>query len=336
MATLSVVTALEATLPRWVRRSVIAIGLAVGLAGIPASLITDKSLDAVGAVLNVLVLADLAAASVCIGLAWRSGSRQARDLARSWSVPMAMLALTQVFDFNDTMFGGGPQIAVLAASALQTVWLSITTTLHLSQMRVELDQARAAKSALSELANRDPLTGLLNRRGFVDCLQQTFIDGNEAPLALLLMDVDLFKGVNDHFGHEAGDAVLCRIADCFRRLERELCIAGRMGGEEFVLAVSGLSSFALHRFAESVRETIGQCDHGEVSKHRAVTVSVGVAEGSTRTSFQKLYGAADRALYEAKHGGRNRVIFHAGTLDLQLREELDRDQFSFRWPKTRG
>jgi diguanylate cyclase (GGDEF)-like protein len=286
--------------------------------------------------LNVLVLAELAAASLCIGWGWRRGSGEARDLARSWALPMAMLGLTQLFDFNATLFGGGPQIAVLSASALQTVWLSITTTLRLSQMRVELDQARAARSALAELANRDPLTGLLNRRGFVDYLHQTFVDGNEAPLALLLMDVDLFKGVNDQFGHEAGDAVLCRIADCLRRLERELSIAGRMGGEEFVLAVSGLSSVALAQFAERVRETIGQCDHGEVSQHRAVTVSIGVAEGSTRTTFQKLYGAADRALYDAKRGGRNRVIFHKGAIDLQLREELERDQFTFRWPKMRG
>jgi diguanylate cyclase (GGDEF)-like protein len=335
-ATLSVVSALESTLPRWLRRTAAAIGIMVGLVGIPASLVTDKSLDTLGMLLNVLVLADLAAASLCIGWGWRRGSNEARDLARSWSVPMAMLAFTQIFDFNDTLFGGGAQIAVLSASALQTVWLSITTTLRLSQMRVELDQARAAESALAELASRDPLTGLLNRRGFVDCLHQTFIGGNDAPLALLLMDVDLFKGVNDQFGHEAGDAVLCRIADCLRRLEREVCIAGRMGGEEFVLAVSGLSSFALAQFAERVRDTIGRCDHGDVSKHRAVTVSIGVAEGSTRTSFQKLYGAADRALYEAKRAGRNRVMFHQGTLDLQLREELERDQLSFRWPKLRG
>jgi diguanylate cyclase (GGDEF)-like protein len=335
-ATVSVVKALEPTLPKWLSRFAIALGGAIGLIGIPASLITDGSIAVYGSILDVLVLADLAAAALCIGWSWRRGSDEARDLAKSWVVPMTVLGLTQIFDFNDTLFGGGPQVAVLSASAFQTVWLSITTTLRLSQMRVELDRARAAESALAELANRDPLTGLLNRRGFVDYLHHTFVDANEAPLALLLMDVDLFKTVNDQFGHEAGDAVLCRIAGCFRRFERELCIAGRMGGEEFVLAVSGLSSVALHQFAERVRETIGQCDHGEVSEHRAVTVSIGVAEGSTRTTFQKLYGAADRALYDAKRAGRNRVIFHAGTLDLLLREELERNQFSFRWPKARG
>src|SRR3546814_1801420 len=81
---------------------------------------------------------------------------------------MAVLAATQLFDMGTSLFGGGPQIAVLLASALQTVWLSIATTLHLSRFRAERDTARAAQAELRELAERDPLTGLLNRRGFVD------------------------------------------------------------------------------------------------------------------------------------------------------------------------
>jgi diguanylate cyclase (GGDEF)-like protein len=129
---------------------------------------------------------------------------------------------------------------------------------------------------------------------------------------------------------------LCRIADQLRRLEREVCIAGRMGGEEFVIAVSGLTSFALAQFAERVRTGLGALDHGEVSKHRTVTVSIGVAEGSTRTRFQRLYSAADRALYDAKRAGRNKVIFSSGLGDPQSREEMERDQFSFRWPRKRA
>jgi len=329
-ATISVVTALGQTWPRWISRGAIALGVAVALMGIPASVVTSAVLDMLGSVLGVLTLADLALVTLGIALSWRGGSQEARDIARSWAPPMAVLALTQLFDFNDALFGGGPQIAVLFASALQTVWLSITTTLRVSTMRVELDQARAAKNALAELANRDPLTGLLNRRGFVGCIEQTFAGGNEASFALLLMDVDLFKSINDQFGHETGDAVLCRIAGYFRRLERELCVGARMGGEEFVIAVSGLTSFALAQFAERVRAEVAALDHGEVSKHRTVTVSIGVAEGSTRTPFQKLYGAADRALYDAKRSGRNKVVFQSGA-DLQTRE-LERGQLTFRWP----
>ena len=334
MATTSVITALGAILPRWVRAVVIGLAAMVALLGIAASITTDRSLEALGAALGWLVLADIAAVALCIGWSWRKGSVEARDLAKSWGLPMAVLALTQILDFNTIFFGGGAQIAVLIASATQTVWLSITATLRLSMLRVELDQARAAESALAELANRDPLTGMLNRRGFVERLDQAFTGGNEAPLALLLMDVDLFKSINDRFGHEVGDTVLCSIADHLRRLERELCVCARMGGEEFVLAVSGLTSFALAQFAERVRIGIGTCDHGEVSRQRPVTVSIGVAEGTTRTPFQKLYAAADRALYDAKRSGRDKVMFHSGAPDFQSRE-LERDQLAFRWPKLR-
>jgi diguanylate cyclase (GGDEF)-like protein len=329
-ATISIVSGLEQLLPRWMARSAVGTSLVIAAIGVPASLVTGSSVDIFASLLNGLVLADLAAVFACLIWAWRNGDGEARDLVRAWSLQMAMLGLTQIFDFNDLFFGGGPQIAVLSASALQTVWLSVSTTLRLSSMRAELEEARATGSALAEIASRDPLTGLLNRRGFVGCLDETFRDGNDAPLALLLMDVDLFKSINDRFGHETGDDVLCRIAAYLRRLERELCIAGRMGGEEFVIAVSGLTSFALAQFAERVRTGLAACDHGEVSRQRAVTVSIGVAEGSTRTPFQKLYAAADRALYDAKNGGRNRVVFHSGPPDVQSRE-LERDQLSFGW-----
>jgi diguanylate cyclase (GGDEF)-like protein len=331
-ATLSVATALKALLHRWVWRLLLMLGLSVAALGIPAALALGQSLDMIGDILGLLVLVDLSATALCIAWGWWGGSKEARDLARAWGVPMVVLALTQIFDFNTTLFGGGAQIAVLFASAPQTIWLSIIATRQLSLLRIELDAARAAEIALAELANRDPLTGLLNRRGFVEYLRQIFAGGNDASLALLLIDVDLFKSINDQFGHETGDTVLCRIADYFRRLERELCISGRMGGEEFVLAVSGLTSFSLAQFAERVRAELAACDHGEVTKYRLVTVSIGVAEGSTRTSFQNLYAAADRALYDAKRSGRNKVVFHAGPLDLQLREELERDQLTLPWP----
>ena len=335
-ATISVATALESSLPRWARQGLIGLGASVAIVGTPASLVLGSSVEIFSVLLSVLSLADLAAVALAIGWSWRGGSGEARALAKSWALPMVMLALTQLFDFSDHLFGGGAQIAVLFASALQTIWLSITATLRFSTMRAELDQARAAESALAELASRDPLTGLLNRRGFVECLETTFAGANDAPLGLLLMDVDHFKSINDQFGHETGDAVLVRIADQLRQFEREICIAGRMGGEEFVVAISGLTNFALAQFAERVRTGLGSLDHGDVSKQRTVTVSIGVAEGSTRTRFQRLYSAADRALYDAKRAGRNKVIFSSGLGDIGSREDQERDQFSFRWPRKRA
>ena len=109
-----------------------------------------------------------------------------------------------------------------------------------------------------------------------------------------------------------------------------------MGGEEFVVAISGLTNFALAQFAERLRTALATLDHGDVTRQRQVTVSIGVAEGSTRTRFQRLYSAADRALYDAKRAGRNKVVFSSGLGDVGAREEMERDQFTFRWPRKRA
>ena len=331
-ATISAVTALRGVLPRAAWLGVITLGLSVAALGVPAALVLNSRIEILAALLNIAVLGDLLAVALAIAWAYRRGSGEARDLAQAWAVPMTMLAATTIFDFSDWPFGGGSYIAVLLASAFQTIWLSIAATRRLATMRVDLDAAHAARMALAELANRDPLTGLLNRRGFVERINQAFAGGNESSFGLLLLDVDQFKSINDQFGHEVGDAVLCRIADYFRRLERELVVSGRMGGEEFVLGISGLTAFSLGEFAERVRIGLAACDHGDAIMHRAVTVSIGVAQGTTSTPFQKLYAAADRALYDAKRSGRNKVVFPTGPDDQQRWEAFERDQLAFDWP----
>ncbi len=331
LATGSAITALKAVLPRWAQRGVFTLATLVVLLGIPVAVSRGPGLDLLGDILSVLTLLVLAAVAACMTYAWRRGSEQARDLIKTWIVPMAALALTMVVDLDTWLFGGGSQIVVLFASALQSIWLSIAETRRLAHLRVELDAARAAERALAELANRDPLTGLLNRRGFVARLDQLCAGAPHTPLGLLLIDVDLFKSINDRFGHEVGDSVLRCMAAYLRKLDEEGCFTARMGGEEFAVAVPRLSSAALERFAERVRGGMAQCDHGDVSKHRTVTVSIGVAQGSTTTAFQKLYAGADRALYDAKRGGRDRVVFPAPGESGGSRQLMERDQMAFPW-----
>jgi diguanylate cyclase (GGDEF)-like protein len=335
-ATASALTALDPkVVPRWLRRTAFGLGGAMLAFGIPASLITGPMLDVIAPWLSLTLLADLIAVAASIGVAWRSGNVEARDLGFAWAVPMLTLGITEFVDLGEALFGGGSQIAVLFACALQAVWLAVAATLRLARLRVERDAARAAESAMGELASRDPLTGLLNRRGFIDRTRTMFGDqaNKDTELALLLIDIDHFKSINDGFGHEAGDEVLCAIASRLKLWERELCLAGRLGGEEFVLAVSGLNAFALGQFADQLRIDLGACDHGEVSHHRRVTVSIGVALSYTATTFQRLYGMADRALYDAKHDGRDRVCF-AGLKD-PWRDMFARSQFAFEWQDKR-
>ncbi|HJS11938.1 GGDEF domain-containing protein [Sphingopyxis sp.] len=128
------------------------------------------------------------------------------------------------------------------------------------------------------------------------------------PAALLVVDIDRFKSINDIYGHDAGDVVLCGIAHRIERWEGPMCTVARLGGEEFGLLTIGMEGIILGRFAESIRRGIAACDHSETVGERPVTASVGVAEVRPACDFQQLYRLADEALYDAKRGGRNKVI----------------------------
>ena len=312
-AALSVANTLRHALSIPARRLIGWMGLVVAFLGLLASL-PGADLDLLGNLLGIAILLTLTSVAIAICRSWRRGHVEARHLFIAWIVPMLVLGATQVIDFSTILWGGGAQIAVLFASALQTICLSALATFRLNALRIERDAALAAGTKLAELAERDALTGVLNRRGFIARCAETFGDLATTPFGLLLIDIDQFKSVNDRFGHEAGDAVLVTFGAKLRALERQyLCLAGRLGGEEFVIGVSGMPHYALRQLAEVVREALGACDHGDHVRHQAVTVSIGVAEGVADGPFRSLYGKADRALYEAKRGGRNMVVFASGS-----------------------
>src|SRR3546814_2289878 len=110
-ATVSAVTSVERSiLPRWASVTTIALGLGIGVYGVPAALVRDAAIDWIGDVLGLLVLADLAAVALILGWAWRRHSPDARDVAMAWSVPMAALGLTQIVDVGGALWGGGAQV----------------------------------------------------------------------------------------------------------------------------------------------------------------------------------------------------------------------------------
>ena len=311
LATISVVTSLgRDVLPRAARIATLALGSAVGVFGIPLALVRSAAIDLLGGVASILVLADLLAVAACLAWAWRRGSTEARDFSAAWALPMATLALIQLVDIDGAFWGAGSKLVILLAAAWQTLWLSIAATRRFAQLRVERDRARADEARASELARRDPLTGLRNRRGFIETIEPLLDHERSAgaPVALLLLDIDQFKSVNDAHGHEAGDKVLVTIAERLQRWEGPMCTAARLGGEEFGLMIAGIQGFALARFAESVCREIAACDHRDAIGQRPVTASIGIAETRSGGDFQQLYRIADQALYEAKQGGRNRVI----------------------------
>ena len=310
LATMSVATSLgRNTLPHWARVTMLALGLVIFGLGIPLTIIRSAAIEPLANVVSVLILADLLVVAFCLGLAWRRGSAAARDFAGAWSVPMATLAFIQFVNVDTALWDGGSKLVVLFAAAWQTLWLSVAATRRLALLRIERDHARTAEAQAQELARRDPLTGLRNRRGFVEAIAPLLDHGRSGglPVALLLIDIDRFKVINDAHGHEAGDLVLQTIAARLDRWESPMCAVARLGGEEFALMIAGLDGFTLARFCDSVLLELAACDHKHAIGNRAVTVSIGVAETHAASGFQQLYGLADEALYAAKREGRNRV-----------------------------
>lgn len=161
-----------------------------------------------------------------------------------------------------------------------------------------------------EMAVKDPLTGLFNRRYASSRLGQA-LDGLAAggePVSAALMDIDHFKRINDTWGHAAGDAVLEGFAARIMREMRAIDIAARFGGEEFILILPGTRADAALEAAERVRAAVARDAFHGPEGDLNVTVSVGVAEARPGDDVEDLIGRADAALYEAKASGRNQVV----------------------------
>ncbi len=164
-----------------------------------------------------------------------------------------------------------------------------------------------------ESALRDRLTGAHNRGAFDDRLNSelSISRARGTPLALLLFDIDHFKRLNDTYGHQAGDAVLRETAKAVRRALRRVDFLARYGGEEFAIILKDVSSRSVHVMAERVRLAVEELELPWQGETIRVTVSVGgvhVARTSSVEDPAAMIAAADEALYEAKHQGRNRVV----------------------------
>jgi diguanylate cyclase (GGDEF)-like protein len=164
---------------------------------------------------------------------------------------------------------------------------------------------------LEKLAAIDPLTGISNRRQF-ESLARAELGRSQRymrPLSLLMIDIDHFKQVNDRFGHEAGDRVLKFLANVLISAKRASDVVGRIGGEEFAILLPETSKEAALVIAERLRQLAQTCAPAIAGEKLDVTISIGVAAASIRTSgMETLCRQADQALYEAKRSGRNRVV----------------------------
>lgn len=187
---------------------------------------------------------------------------------------------------------------------------------RLSQLVDERTAAlQSANERLHTLARTDPLTGLPNRRFFDEtkAIEMRRARRNGQNLALLICDIDFFKGYNDHYGHAMGDRCLIAVAQALQHcLGRAGDMVARIGGEEFGVLLPGVDAAAAHSVGQRLREAVMGCgiEHLPSSAASVVTISIGLAVhcAGSDEDFDALFQRADQALYRAKAAGRNRVV----------------------------
>ena len=202
---------------------------------------------------------------------------------------------------------------VIAFIALFMGMFGYQMFLHWHRTNTELlQQLEQANAELAQQARSDGLTGLANRQStnqaLADCWHNSRLRGEGA--ALLMLDIDLFKRINDEHGHVAGDKAIRKVAELLRREVRSSDLAGRFGGEEFVLLLRRCEQHTALEVAERVRRHVEQAlidGEGEVPLRLTVSIGVAMIAGEDEDAEQWLR-RADAALYRAKHLGRNQVV----------------------------
>ena len=170
-----------------------------------------------------------------------------------------------------------------------------------------------AKKRAVHLARTDPLSGMNNRRAFFDKSEPVLLAAKreKKPFSLLMLDIDHFKKVNDNYGHAAGDQIIKNIAQTIEQVKREMDIAARFGGEEFLILSPSTDISGGVSLANRIRAEVENSVHQFAAESINITVSIGVfsvAVHSGRYSLKDYIKHTDDALYQAKEKGRNRVV----------------------------
>ncbi|WP_456828910.1 diguanylate cyclase [Deinococcus sp. UYEF24] len=271
-----------------------------------------------GLSLLLALLVILAAISVCIHFTPVQAGLTLALLEALHSLPL-------LSGMTHRALRGGPLLIELVTE------LTLTSVLLLlygsSWMQLALGKSQATSAQLEQLSRTDHLTGLYNRRSLyigIEALMAELTpevgqggetrrragDGAEPETAerqtfsVVLLDIDHFKNVNDTFGHASGDTVLRAVAEVLQSFLRQRDLAGRWGGEEFVLVLPGVSLPQAGRVAERLRQRV---ESAYVLEDCQVTASFGVTCWQPGDSLEAVMGRADGAMYQAKHLGRNRV-----------------------------
>ncbi|MCL2580045.1 MAG: sensor domain-containing diguanylate cyclase [Oscillospiraceae bacterium] len=195
-------------------------------------------------------------------------------------------------------------------------WVSLLLAAGLSffsaVVRQSYQDLKVLKNKLEQLATIDPLTGVHNRRYFMENVAKNIsrVERLGGQSYIMLLDLDHFKHVNDEYGHQSGDKVLVSVAELVGEILRPYDLFARYGGEEFILFISDISESGALHLAERIRAKIAQTPIEVPGTSITITASIGLAHAGVQSEIDRAVFAADTAMYKAKSGGRNRVVLH--------------------------
>lgn len=216
---------------------------------------------------------------------------------------------------------GGYSLSAIAMSDISVTLVGAITAIIATWFLVKLLQGRLdarireTSEALQKMSDTDSLTGLPNRRCFHNALEQAIAETPQGPLALLFMDLDGFKPINDGYGHAVGDQVLKVVAGRLRSTAGKSAVVARLGGDEFVILFSGaMNKESLDHQAAALIKSVSTPIN--VGQHElTVTTSVGIAMFPGDADADKLMSCADAAMYRAKRTGKNQHRFYSPAMD---------------------
>ena len=187
------------------------------------------------------------------------------------------------------------------------------------------EEVNRQNTELQYLASRDPMTGCFNRRAFFQLMEKAIdrVEQREEPLCCMMLDIDHFKSINDNHGHDMGDRVIAEVAAEMKAACRDRDLVSRYGGEEFCIALPGLSLDDSVVVAERIRQKVAKLSKEKFDSKFDITISIGVAELTGVGGSGALIKEADMALYSAKENGRNRVVRWNSAEMTSIIESLD-------------
>ncbi len=233
-------------------------------------------------------------------------------LLKATLVTALVVALSQIFSFSIRLASGQPFTAfVFLMNSIMPVLTGFPISVYIfiqnAKLKKTTDDLTEANRLLQIRADTDSMTGLLNRNVFLDTIKQ--LNKTSRQSALLVIDADNFKNINDVYGHQTGDKALTAIVDALRMPLRQNDIIGRIGGEEFAVFLPDTEIKPALKIAEQLRYAVESIEfHPVEEQDYPLSISIGLTLSAPAYTTSQLMRMADQSLYQAKANGRNQIV----------------------------